>query len=156
MYLLHCGRGMEEPLVKVTYNLGINSMEINNLVDLNVLRTAPELSNRQIKKISEELEANIFNADWITIGIMASCDTKAIETLQSITEKYSSIKFLNLDSLHADGSVFLKGNQKTGNVFIRSENGLGEGILLTCQYENDFKESSTFGPLPLDFFKINF
>ena len=131
-------------------------MEINNLVDLNVLRTAPELSNRQIKKISEELEANIFNADWITIGIMASCDTKAIETLQSITEKYSSIKFLNLDSLHADGSVYLKGNQKTGNVFIRSEIGLGEGILITCQYEDDAEESNTFGPLPLDFFMINF
>ncbi len=81
-------------------------MEINNLVDLNVLRTAPELSKKQIKKILEELEANIFNADWITIGIMASCDTKAIETLESITEKYSSIKFLNLNSLHADGSFF--------------------------------------------------
>ena len=131
-------------------------MEINKLVDLNVLRTAPKLSNSQVKNILEELEANIFNADWITIGIMASCDKKAIEALPSITEKYSSIKFMNLDSLHADGSVFLKGNQKTGNVFIRSENGLGEGILLTCQYENDPKESSTFGPLPLDFFKINF
>ena len=127
-------------------------MEINKLVDLNVLRTAPQLSNIQVKKISEELEANIFNADWITIGIMAPCDTKAIEVLKSITEKYSSIKFENLHSLHADGSVFLKGNQKTGNVFIRSENGLGEGILLTCQYDHESKESSTFGPLPLDFF----
>ena len=130
-------------------------MEINKLADLNVLRTAPQLSNSQVKKILEELEANIFNADWITIGIMASCDRKAIEALQSITQKYSSIKFMNLDSLHADGSVFLKGNQRTGNVFIRSENGLGEGILLTCQFDNDSKESNTFGPLPLDFFKIN-
>ncbi len=130
-------------------------MRINKLVDLNVLRTAPQLSNIQVKNILEELEANIFNADWITIGIMASCSNKAIEALKSIIEKYSSIKFVNLDSLHADGSVFLKGNQKTGNVFIRSENGLGEGILLTCQYDNESKESCTFGPLPLDFFKIN-
>ena len=127
-------------------------MEINKLVDLNFLRTAPQLSNRQVKKILEELEVNIFNADWITLGIMAPCDTKAIEALQSITERYSSIKFVNLESLHADGSVFLKGNQKTGNVFIRSENGIGEGILLTCQYDHESKESSTFGPLPLDFF----
>ena len=127
-------------------------MEINKLVDLNVLRTAPQLSNSQVKKILEELEANIFNADWITIGIMAPSDTKAIEALQSITERYSSIKFVNLESLHADGSVFLKGNQKTGNVFVRSENGLGEGILITCQYDEDVKESNTFGPLPLDFF----
>ena len=127
-------------------------MEISKLVDLNSLRTAPLLNNIQVKKLLEELETNIFNADWITIGIMAPSDTKAIETLQSISKKYSSIKFDNLDSLHADGSVFLKGNQKTGNVFVRSENGLGEGILITCQYDEDAKESNTFGPLPLDFF----
>ena len=127
-------------------------MEIKKLVDLNILRTAPLLSNGQIKKLLEELETNIFNADWITIGIMAPCDTKAIEAVQSISKKYSSIKFGNLDSLHADGSVFLKGNQKTGNVYMRSENGLGEGILLTCQYEKDSEESFTYGPLPLGFF----
>ena len=83
---------------------------------------------------------------------MAPFDTKAIEVLQSISKKFPTIKFGNLDSLHADGSVFLKGNQKTGNVFVRSENGLGEGILITCQYDEDVKESNTFGPLPLDFF----
>ena len=127
-------------------------MEINKLVDLNCLRTAPLLSNSQIKKLLEELETNISNADWLTIGIMAPCDTNAIEALKSISKKYSSIKFANLDSLNADGSVFLKGNQKTGNVFIRSENGLGEGILIPCQYDEDAEESNTFGPLPLDFF----
>ena len=132
--------------------LGTNLMEINKLADLNSLRTAPLLSNSVGKNLLEELETNIFNADWITIGIMAPSDTKAIETLQSISKKYSSIKFGNLDSLHADGSVFLKGNQKTGNVFVRSENGLGEGILITCQYDEDVQESNTFGPMPLDFF----
>ena len=129
-------------------------MEINKLVDLSNLRSAPLLSNSEVKNLLEELETNIFNADWITIGIMAPCDTKAIETLRSISKKYSSIKFGNLDSLHADGSVFLKGNQKTGNVFVRSESGLGEGILITCQYDEDAEESYTFGPLPLDFFHI--
>jgi hypothetical protein len=127
-------------------------MEINKLVDLNSLRTAPQLSEIQIKKLLEELEANIFDADWITIGIMAPYDTQAIEALESISKKYSSIQFSNLDSLHAEGSVFLKGNQKTGNVFVRSENGLGVGILITCQYDEDAQESNTFGPLPLDFF----
>ena len=131
-------------------------MEIKKLVDLNSLRTAPLLNNSEVKNLQEELETNIFNADWITIGIMAPCDTKAIETLKSISKKYLSIKFGNLDSLHADGSVFLKGNQKTGNVFVRSENGLGEGILITCQYDEDSEESNTFGPLPLDFFLIDF
>ena len=127
-------------------------MEIKNLFDLNNLRSAPQLSKHQIKKLFEELESNINNADWITIGIMAPSDFDAILALQSISKKYSSVKFKNLESLHAKGSVFLKGNQKTGGVFIRSENGLGEGILLTCQYDEESKKSSTYGPLPLDFF----
>ena len=127
-------------------------MEINKLVDLNIFRTAPLLSNTQIKRLLEELEANILSADWVTIGIMAPCDKKAIKALQKKKKKYSSIKFENLDSLHANGSVFLKGNQKTGNVFIRSEESLGKGILITCQYDHETQESNTFGPLPLDFF----
>ena len=127
-------------------------MEINNLIDLNSLRSAPELNEIQKQKLLDELELNIINADWITIGIMASYDYEAIKALRSISEKYPSIKFFDLDSLHANGSVFLKANQKTGNVFIRSENGLGEGILLTCQYNEDSAESNTYGPLPLNFF----
>ena len=128
-------------------------MEINNLVELNSLRTAPKLCNSQVKKLLEELEAKIFNADWVTIGIMASSKIEAIEVLQSISDIYSSIKFENIDALFADGSVFLKANQKTGNVFVRSEIGLGEGILITCQYDQDPEEFNTFGPLPLNFFK---
>ena len=128
-------------------------MEINKLVDLNTFRVAPKLNNSQIKKLFGELESNISKADWMTIGIMAPSDIKAVKALQSISKKYSSIKFGNLDSLSANGSVFLKANQKTSNVFIRSENGLGEGILITCQYDENASESNTFGPLPLDFFK---
>ncbi len=128
-------------------------MKINKLIDLNSYRTAPLLSNGQVKKILEELETNILDADWITIGIMAPSVKRAIETLKSISKKYSSIKFDKLDSLHANGSVFLKGNQKTGDVYVRSENGLGEGILITCQYDEDAEKSNTFGPLPLDFFQ---
>ena len=127
-------------------------MTINKLADLNSLRIAPLLSDIQVKKLLKELETNIFNADWITIGIMTTSDTEAIETLKSISKRFSSIKFDNLDSLHAEGSVFLKANQKTGNVFVRSENGLGDGILITCQFDDDLEKSNTFGPLPLDFF----
>jgi len=127
-------------------------MEINKLVDLNSFRVAPKLNNSQVKKLFGELESNISKADWMTIGIMAPSDIEAVEALQSISKKYSSIKFGNLDSLSANGSVFLKANQKTSNVFIRSENGLGEGILITCQYDENASESNTFGPLPLDFF----
>ena len=128
-------------------------MEINNLNDLNSLRSAPQLSKDQIKKLSGELETYIRNSDWITIGIMAYNDFEAIEALKLISRKYTAIKFKDLDSLHADGHVFLKGNQKTGNIYIRSENGLGEGVLLTCQHDKDSVESFTYGPLPLDFFK---
>ena len=127
-------------------------MEIKKLVDLNSLRTAPELNNLQLKKLLEELENNIFKADWITIGIMASSDFEAVAALKSISKKFSFLKFRDLGTLNAIGSVFLKFNQKTGNVFIRSEKGLGEGILLTCQYEHETRESNTFGPFPLDFF----
>ena len=127
-------------------------MGINKLVDLNSFRIAPKLKNSEVKKLFGELEANISRADWITIGIMAPSDIKAVDALQSISNNYYSIKFGDLDSLNANGSVFLKANQKTGNVFIRSENGLGEGILITCQYDEVAKESNTFGPFPLDFF----
>ena len=57
-------------------------MEINKLVDLNNLRIAPQLRDWQAKKLLEELEANILNTDWITIGIMAPSDNKAIESLK--------------------------------------------------------------------------
>ena len=127
-------------------------MEINKLADLNAFRTAPLLNRSQEKKLLLELETNIYNADWITVGIMAPSDTNAFEALQSISNKYSSIKFGNINTLNVVGSVFLKANQKTGNVFVRSENGLGEGILISCQYDEGAKESNTFGPLPLNFF----
>ena len=127
-------------------------MEINDLFDLNRLRTAPQLNKKQLKKLIGELESYIMDADWITIGIMASSDFDAVAALKSISKKYPKVIFKDIDSLYARGNVFLKGNQKTGDVFIRSENGLGEGILLTCQYEDYFRESNTFGPLPLDFF----
>ena len=127
-------------------------MDIKCLNDLNSFRSAPQLSKIQQEKLLVELELNILESDWVTIGIMAANDKAAIKALSSISEKYSNIKFRDLNSLSADGSVFLKGNQKTGNVFIRSESGLGEGILLTCQYEDAAFKSFTYGPFPLDFF----
>ena len=127
-------------------------MNINSLADLDSFRSAPKLSSIQTIKLFEELETYILNSDWITIGVMALHDYDAVIALKSVSKKFSFIKFRDLDSLHADGSVYLKGNQKTGNVYIRAESGLGEGILLTCHYDKDSSESSTFGPLPLNFF----
>ena len=143
---------MEWKNIWLKITLLIIDMEINNLFDLNNFRSSPQLSKKQLKNLLEELEAKIFHADWITIGIMASSDFNAISALKSISKKYSSIKFRDLDYLNANGNVFLKANQKTGNVFIRSENGLGEGILITCHYDEDSQECGTYGPLPLDSF----
>ena len=47
MCQLHCGLGMAEHLVKNF--LDIKLMEINKLVDLNNLRTAPQLSSSKKK-----------------------------------------------------------------------------------------------------------
>ena len=79
---------------------------------------------------------------------------KAKESLRSFLKRILQLSFKSFDHISAPGEVFLKGNQKTGNVFIRSEDGLGQGILLTCQYEDHKIGSKTYGPFPLDFLLI--
>ena len=127
-------------------------MTIINLLDLNRYRSAPYLELNLSKKLLIDLENKISECDWITVGIMADKDQDAIKALSSITKRYSSIKFKNFSNLRAEGSVFLKANQKNGFVYIRSENGLGQGILLTCQYDDQTLGSQTYGPFPLNFF----
>ena len=127
-------------------------MQINNLNDLNNYKTAPVLEINQSRKLSKELDTEIRNSDWLTIGVMAKSDLEAKLALRTIIEKYSFKDFKDFEDLKAIGNVFLKGNQKTGEVYIRTEYGLGEGILLTCQYDDQSKESKTYGPFPLIFF----
>ena len=127
-------------------------MQINQLIDLNKYKTAPILGVNQIQKLSKELDDEIRKTDWITIGIMAKTDNEAKNALKTFLQKYSYINFNDFEKLKAIGNVFLKGNQKTGEVYIRSEYGLGEGILLTCQYNDLSQNSLTYGPFPLSFF----
>ena len=127
-------------------------MQINKLSDLNSYKTAPILDTNQIQKLSIELDNEIRSSDWLTIGIMAKSDHEAKNALRTFLQKYSSISFNDFEKLKASGNVFLKGNQKSGEVYIRSEYGLGEGILLTCQYNDSSKNSMTYGPFPLIFF----
>ena len=127
-------------------------MIINELIDLNKFKTAPVLDLDQIQKLTMELETEIANSDWLTIGVMAKSDFEAKIALETIIQKYSFDNFINFENLKASGNVFMKGNQKTGEVYIRSEYGLGEGILLTCQYDEPSKDSMTYGPFPLKFF----
>ena len=129
------------------------NLQIKNLKDLDNLRTAPKLEISQKIILLKEIDSKILNADWITLGIMAPSDLIAKRSLKSLLKRYRKINFKSFDHITASGEVFLKGNQKTGNVFIRSEDGLGEGILLTCQYEDQMIGSNTYGPFPLDFFE---
>tara|TARA_Y100000589_G_C27157153_1_gene631279 strand:- start:245 stop:631 length:387 start_codon:yes stop_codon:yes gene_type:complete len=128
-------------------------MKIYDLKDFNNLRTAPTLNETESNIIFDQINNQILNSDWITIGIMAQSDNDAKEALYSIIKKYNYKFFKNFDQIKASGTVFLKANQKTGEVYIRSENGLGEGILLTCQYDAISENSKTYGPFPLKLFK---
>ena len=127
-------------------------MEINELIDLNKYKTAPMLNLSQIQKLSKELNSEIKKSDWITIGVMAKSDKDAKNALRMFVNKYPWMYFKDFEKLKATGNVFMKGNQKTGEVYIRSEYGLGEGILLTCQYNDPSQNSLTYGPFPLCFF----
>ena len=127
-------------------------MKINNLSDLNSLRSAPFLNKKDTLNILGQINKKILNSDWITIGIMAKSDEAAKKALHTIIKKYDYKSIKNFDQINAKGNVFLKANQKTGEVYIRSENGLGEGILLTCQYDDLLIYSQTFGPFPLNLF----
>ena len=155
------GHGMEKLLADSRiskYQIKLVSqkcMSIINLMDLNKYRSAPSLDRNQIKKLKIEIENKLSQCDWITVGVMADSVLDAIKALYSITNRYSSIKFQKFSSLRAEGSVFLKANQKNGFVYMRSENGLGQGILLTCQYDDQTLGAQTYGPFPLNFFAID-
>jgi len=127
-------------------------MEINQLADLNKYKTAPTLNSDQSKRLSEELDAKIAASDWLTIGVMAKSDIEAKNAFRNLIKKYSFMCFNDFEKLKAMGNVFIKGNQKSGEVYIRTDYGLGEGILLTCQYNDPAENSMTYGPFPLMFF----
>ena len=126
---------------------------MNNLEELNHLRTAPYLDKFESEVILNQINSKIINSDWITIGIMAISDKDAKKALTSIIKKYNFKFFKSFNEIKALGNVFLKANQKTGEVYIRSENGLGVGILITCQYNDLSNYSQTYGPFPLNLFK---
>jgi len=129
-----------------------NNIDICKLEDLDKLRSAPNLNKKQSKILLNELSQIIHQSDWITIGIMSPTLKKGINAVRKIEEKfeYSEMKCITLPS--SEGPIFLKANQKSGEIHARVEYGLGEGILISCQnYENSMT-SKTIGPFPLDFF----
>ena len=94
----------------------------------------------------------IHKSDWITIGVMSPSLKKGINAIRRIEEKfeYNEMKCITLPS--SEGPIFLKANQKTGEIHARIEFGLGEGILISCQNYDNSLITKTIGPFPLDFF----
>jgi len=128
------------------------NIDIYKLEDLDKLRTAPKLNKNQSKVLFDELNRIIRKSDWITIGVMSPSVKKGINAVRKIEGKfeYNEMKCLTLPS--EEGPIFLKANQKTGEIHARIEYGLGEGILITCQNHDNSLASKTIGPFPLDFF----
>ena len=122
------------------------------LEDLAKLRSAPKLSKKQSKILFNELRSIINKSDWITIGIMSPSLKEGIKAVRRIEKKfeYKEMECITLPS--SDGPIFLKANQKTGEIHARIEYGLGEGILISCQNNDISLISKTLGPFPLNFF----
>ena len=122
------------------------------LEDLAKLRSAPVLSKKQSMILFNELRNIINQSDWITIGVMSPSLRIGIKAIRQIEEKfeYKEMKCITLPS--SDGPIFLKANQKTGEIHARIEYGLGEGILISCQNNDTSLISKTLGPFPLNFF----
>ena len=126
--------------------------EISKLEDLEKLRSAPSLNEKQLEILLNQVEAVIHQADWLTIGVMSPSIEKGIHAVRSIEKRfnYNEMKCVSLPS--SNGPIFLKANQKTAEIHARIEYGLGEGILISCHNDDNSITARTVGPFPLDFF----
>ena len=132
--------------------MSIKNNEISKLEDFDKLRSAPKLNKKQTKIIYNQVKDIIHKADWVTIGIMSPSLKEGIIAIRRIEKnfKYNEMKFITLPT--GNGPIFLKANQKSGEIHVRTEYGLGEGILISCHHYNDSLDSRTIGPFPLNFF----
>ncbi len=127
-------------------------IDICKLEDLDNLRSAPKINKKQSIQFLEELRLIISKSDWITIGVMAPSIKKGINAIRRIEKKFGYEEMKCITMPNSDGPIFLKANQKTGEIHARVEFGLGEGILISCQNDDKSLETRTIGPFPLDFF----
>ncbi|WP_269607584.1 DUF1824 family protein [Prochlorococcus marinus] len=130
----------------------MKQQEINFLSDLRRINSAPVLHENQKIKLLNELAPYLNKADWFTVGIMASSSMQAIIALKTMENRFNWTAMKLVTQVKENGPVFLKANQKTGDIHVRIEFGLGEGILLGCQYNEESKNADTLGPFPLNFF----
>ena len=125
---------------------------VQNLADLARLRGAPVLSPDAAERLRAELSSAMAQASWFTVGVMASSAEIALESLRALEISQGWDPLELVDSTDEIGPVFLKANQKGGTIRIRIEHGLGEGILISGHGDDETQPSTTWGPLPLDFF----
>ena len=130
----------------------IKDIDISKLEDLDKLRSAPTLNRKQLELLLIQTEAIIYKADWLTIGVMSPSLRKGLNTIRSIERKYKYKEMKCITFPKSNGPVFLKGNQKTGEIHARIEYGLGEGVLISCHKYDTSIDTRTIGPFPLDFF----
>ena len=128
---------------------------IRHLADLRAHRSAPPLNEQQRVVLLLELRRRLASCDWFTIGIMAPGGEVALTCLRSVELAlgWLPLEVCDNDDLRAiPGPVFLKAHQRAGTVGLRSEAGLGEGVLLSGHSDTNPEVEDTWGPLPLDFF----
>lgn len=133
----------------------MTSLSFAQLADLRGLRTAPPLTPEQRFQFQEELRQRVAACDWCTIGIMAPA---AEEALASLHQFQQALGWPRLEAVVPEeigeirGPVFLKGHQRTGQIRLRAEAGLGDGVLVSGHSDGDPEVEDTWGPLPLDLF----
>ena len=130
----------------------MNSPSIQCLNDLSRLRKAPTLDQSTADQLRKELQVALAQSSWFTIGVMAPSAEMALKTLRALESSQGWDPLDLVDTTEESGPVFLKANQKGGTIRIRIEHGLGEGILISGHGDDESQPSTTWGPLPLDFF----
>ena len=130
----------------------IKDTEISKLEDLDKLRSSPKLNSEETESLMNQLIPIICEADWLTIGVMSPSVDRGIEAIRRIEKKFKYNKMKCITLPNSDGPIFLKANQKSGEIHARIEYGLGEGILISCHNNDTSLIARTIGPFPLDFF----
>lgn len=133
----------------------MTASDIWRLADLRGHRTAPSLLMSQRLQLQEELRERLADCDWCTIGVMAPGSEAAWSALRSFEQALGWSPLMPCeDGQVVEGPVFLKGHQGNGQVWLRQETGLGEGVLVSGHSAANPDCQDTWGPFPLDFFAI--
>ena len=128
------------------------------LASLRGLRSAPNLDATQRQQLRQELADRLAACRWFTVGVMAPDRAAAVACLRSLEtalgwSPLSEEGDADCGTEAGDvGPVFLKGNQRNGGFRVRTEAGLGEGLLITGHNPEAPELEDTWGPLPLDLF----